>query len=88
MVKSHPRIFTYIVRLPEGIHEAVMPCADGFTVYIDDTLDESGRMHALAHALKHIKREDWNRSDVQEIEEECRNDTKEDQSRNLANNNL
>lgn len=68
MVKSHPRIFTYFVHLPDGIHEAVMPCADGFTIYIDDSLDEYGRMDALAHALKHISREDWNKSDVQEIE--------------------
>ncbi len=48
-----------------------MPCADGFTVYIDDSLDEYGRMDALAHALRHIKSEDWNKSNVQEIEEKA-----------------
>jgi hypothetical protein len=75
MVKSHPRIFTYFVHLPDGIREAVMPCADGFTVYISDTLDDVGRIHALSHALRHIKSEDWNKSDVQEIERRCHNDT-------------
>ena len=77
MVKSHPRIFTYFVHLPDGIHEAVLPCADGFTIYIDDTLDEAGRADALVHALRHIDREDWNKSDVQQIEEDC-HDTKKD----------
>lgn len=54
-----------------------MPCADGFTIYIDDTLDEAGRADALVHALRHIDREDWNKSDIQEIERGC-HDTKED----------
>ena len=40
MVKWHNKIYTYYVPLPEGVNEAVMSCIDGYTIYIDETLDE------------------------------------------------
>lgn len=61
-------IYTYIVPLPPGVNEAVMPCADGYTVYIADHLSHAGRLEAYKHALRHIKRGDWKRLDVQQIE--------------------
>ena len=61
-------IYTYITRLPMGIHEAVMPCYDGYTVYIDETLDHSARIDAYNHALRHINAQDWQRVNVQDIE--------------------
>lgn len=71
MVKSHPRIFTYIIDLPDGINEAVMACAEGYTVYIDESLDAMGRKKAFLHAMKHIDKNDFFRSDVQSIEAEA-----------------
>ena len=73
MVKSHPRIFTYIIDLPDGINEAVMSCAEGYTIYIDESLDATGRKKAFLHAMKHIDKNDFFRSDVQRIESESHN---------------
>ena len=61
-------IYTYIVTLPAGINECVVPCLDGHTVYLSDRLDHAGRIRAYKHALKHINGNDWNKTDVQEIE--------------------
>lgn len=62
-------IFIYFVRLPTKIREMVTPCADGYTVYIDERLDESQRMKAYRHALEHIKHGDLDGdTDVDKIE--------------------
>ena len=61
-------VFEYLEQLPDGISEAVAPCADGFTVYIDEALDEIGRLEAYNHAIRHIKRRDFAKKDVQMIE--------------------
>lgn len=63
-------VFTYLVPLPAGINEMVTPCADGFTVYIDSDLDEAHRIRAYNHAIRHIKRGDFSKSDVGMIETE------------------
>ena len=61
-------IFLYFVKLPDGIDEVVMPCLDGYTVYIDENLSEQRQLKAYAHAVHHIRNNDFERSDVQEIE--------------------
>ena len=61
-------IYTYIVPLPDGINEAVMACAGGYTVYIDDRLSPEGRIRAYNHAIRHIQEGDFEQEDVQEIE--------------------
>ena len=61
-------IYVYLRPLPEGINELVMPCADGYTVYIADRLDQEHQMKAYEHALRHIANNDFDKSDVQEIE--------------------
>jgi hypothetical protein len=61
-------IYTYIVPLPDGINEAVMACASGCTVYIDDRLSPEGRIKAYNHAIRHIQSNDFEKTDVQEIE--------------------
>ena len=72
MVKSHPRIFTYFVQLPEGVHEAVMACAEGYTIYIDENLSQNGRIKAFVHAMKHIDKGDFYQGgDVQKVEAEA-----------------
>lgn len=64
-------IYVYVVPLPCGFNEAVLKCADGYTVYISDALCQAERQAAYKHALKHIERGDWTRSDVQQIESEA-----------------
>ena len=61
-------IYTYIAPLPPGVREAVMPCADGYTVYLSDRLDRKGREEGYRHALRHIRAGDFGKEDVQEIE--------------------
>ena len=61
-------VYTYVVPLPPGVNEAVMKCADGFTVYLSASLDRDGRIRAYRHAMRHIKEGDFDRTDVQEIE--------------------
>jgi len=60
--------YVYMVGLPDSVNEMVLPCADGFTVYINEKLDDEKKLQAYCHALEHIKNNDWNNSDVQMIE--------------------
>ena len=69
-------IFTYFVKLPDGIDEVVMPCLDGYTVYIDVNLSEQQQLKAYAHALHHIRNNDFEKPDVQAIEAEAHSRTK------------
>ena len=64
-------IYIYTVPLPAGCNEAVLPCSDGYTIYINDGLDHAGRIKALKHALKHIGNRDFDKCDVQRIEDEA-----------------
>ena len=61
-------VYVYMTRLPDGIYEIVTPCADGYTVWIDDRLGSAEMADAYEHALWHIRNGDFERSDVQEIE--------------------
>ena len=61
-------IYTYVVQLPVGVNEAVLSCADGYTVYIDDSLTDAERVEAYNHAIRHIYDQDFEKMDVQEIE--------------------
>ncbi len=70
-------IFTYFVKLPEGIDEVVMPCLDGYTVYIKESLSDDQRRKAYNHALHHINNHDFEKHDVQLIEAEAHNNLKE-----------
>lgn len=61
-------VFVYFVSLPPGINEMVVPCADGFSVYIDVNLDKAHRINAYQHAMRHINNNDFEKEDVQQIE--------------------
>ena len=61
-------IFLYFVKLPEGIDEVVMPCFDGYTIYIDPSLSYHQQIEAYNHAIRHIRNHDFEKHDVQEIE--------------------
>ena len=52
-------IYHYVVTLPPGIDEAVLICADGYTIYTADRLSRDEMRRAYEHALKHIERDDF-----------------------------
>lgn len=63
--------FVYYVPMPKGMHEAVLPCANGHTVYIDEDLSKEERLEAFAHAMRHIRGGDFGEGStdcVQDIE--------------------
>ena len=64
-------IFTYIINLPNKVKECVTPCLDGYTIYINENLSDNARIEAYNHAMKHIKNNDFEKSDVQSIEEDA-----------------
>jgi len=68
-------IYVYIVDLPPKVHEVVLPCLTGYTIYLDEKDSYEERLTAYKHALSHIKKHDFEKTDVQEIESEAhRND--------------
>lgn len=64
-------VYVYIVDLPDRVDEMVAPCIDGYTVYLNARLSCAGRVKAYRHALRHIERNDWNKSSVQDIENDA-----------------
>lgn len=63
-----PDTFVYIIDLPTGINEVVLPCEDGFTIYLSASLSPMGRERAYRHALGHIEKNDFEGGNVQGIE--------------------
>ena len=66
-------IYVYLADLPGKVSEMVTPCADGYTVYINARMSTERQRKAYNHALKHIRNNDWERTDVQLIEEAAHN---------------
>lgn len=61
-------IYTYLAPLPRGIREIVAPCADGYTIYLDESLSHEDRISAYNHALFHIEHDFSIKDNVQMIE--------------------
>ena len=61
-------IYIYCTDLPNGLHEMVTPCADGYTVYLSNKLDKRGKLRAFHHAIDHIAQNDFDGGYVQTIE--------------------
>lgn len=65
-------IYVYLTRFPgNDIREAVMPCYDGYTIYLDDRLTHEQQVKAYRHALWHIQNRDFEKTDVGKIENEA-----------------
>lgn len=65
-------VFLYLVDLPPGINEMVSPgCEDDYTIYIDRNLPYRQKVLAVDHALGHLRREDFYKDNIQEIEAEA-----------------
>lgn len=62
-------IYVYIKDMPSKVHEAVVPCISGYTVYINSRLSRTGQEEAYIHALRHIENNDFgSEEDIQTIE--------------------
>ena len=61
-------VFCYLVKMPDGVRECVLPCADGYTMYLNKDMDSASMFRAYEHALEHIANNDFSGGDVQEIE--------------------
>lgn len=77
MDKMRDDVFVYLADLPDGINEMVTPCADGcYTAYIDARLNTVQRQKAYRHAIRHIENNDFQKSDVQQIEADAHKEDK------------
>lgn len=64
-------VYVYKVHMPSKTREMVVPCIDGYTIYINASLSRIEALEAYIHALGHISRNDFEKSDVQKIETEA-----------------
>ena len=64
-------VFVYLIDMPSNIRESVVPCLDGYTIYINKDIAQSEQEKAYRHALKHIEHMDFEKHDVNTIESEA-----------------
>ena len=64
-------IYVYLVDLPTAVPEMIAPCAGGYTIYLNAKLSYQDRVKAYLHALGHVVHGDWEKSDVQDIEQDA-----------------
>ena len=64
-------IYVYYAPLPPGIKESVVPCYNGFTVYLNSNHAREANIEGYYHALFHIQNKDHQKEDVQEIERQA-----------------
>ena len=67
-------IYLYIVDIPGTAREMVVPCCDGYTVYIDVKLSYSEKLDAYHHAMEHIRNNDWQSKLTVDVIEEQRHE--------------
>lgn len=68
----HDEIHVYQIPMPPKTHECVLPCLDGFTVYLDESLTYEQRLEKYKHAVEeHIRKNHFEEKDVQAIEAEA-----------------
>ncbi len=64
-----PDVNVNLICFPNSGREIVMPNEDGsYTILINANLTEENQEKAYSHAMKHILADDFQKSDVQEIE--------------------
>lgn len=65
-------IYLYFVDIPGNAHEMVVPCYEGYTVYIDVKLSFAEKIEAYRHAMDHINNDDWHSGmTADQIEARC-----------------
>lgn len=64
-----PVVNCNIINFPNSGNAMIIKNEDGsYTILINAKLSDQGRIEAYKHALKHIKNDDFDKMDVQEIE--------------------
>ena len=63
-------IYTYVIPMPHNVHGVVTPCSDGYTIYLNARDCYARQMQAYRHEEEHIRRGDFDRYSVQQIEGE------------------
>lgn len=60
--------FVYFAPIP--VPEMIAPCEGGYTIYISDRYinDRAAALRCYWHGVKHAMNNDWEKEDVQEIE--------------------
>lgn len=65
-------VYIYQIDMPRGFHEAVSPgWEDDCTVYVNSKDSIARRIKSVDHAIKHLKRDDFNKENVQQVEAEA-----------------
>ena len=59
-----------VMDMEYGITEEVCWLDDYYTIFLNSHYDRESMIAAYSHAVNHIKRDDFDRPDVQEIENE------------------
>lgn len=66
-------IYIYTVQMPGMVKEAVTENEDGsYTILVNDILSPLDKIRAVAHAKRHINRNHFGWTNVQEIEKDAR----------------
>lgn len=76
--------FIYPVDLKGKARAFVRPCVEGYTIYVDINLPRDQQVKAALHELQHIRENDFEKENVQEIERERHGESEEDAFRELA----
>jgi hypothetical protein len=65
-------IFIYLIKMPPGIREAVLPCLEGYTIYLDESLSGEELIKEYDHAMEHINNGDFFNDTMSVSEKEMR----------------
>lgn len=62
-------INTVLIDMEIGIYEQISQNSDGsYTIFLNSRYNDTVLREAYLHAIGHIKRHDWEKTDVQEVE--------------------
>lgn len=65
-------VIVVYLALPDGINEVLTPNGDGtYTIFISTQICEEKQRNAYAHALCHIRNNDFEKNDVNAIENDA-----------------
>lgn len=65
-------VFTHLIDAPCSVREAVTKNEDDtYTIFINARLSHERQLQAYQHAMHHIEGTDFEKSNVQEIEQSC-----------------
>ncbi len=70
-------LYIYLIKLPTGINEAILPCEDGYTIYLDERLTGEQLIKAYEHAISHIEHGDFFNESMTASQKESRAHRKE-----------